>query len=35
MVIVLGLVFLGERPSLPLLVGGGLIVAGAMVIALA
>jgi transporter family protein len=34
-VIVLGLVFLGERPSLPLLVGGGLIVAGAIVIALA
>ena len=32
--IVLGLLFLGERPSLPLLVGGGLIVAGAMVIAL-
>jgi transporter family protein len=34
MAIVLGLVFLGERPSLPLLVGGGLIVAGAVVIAL-
>jgi transporter family protein len=33
-VIVLGLVFLGEKPSVPLLVGGGLIVAGAMVIAL-
>lgn len=33
-VIVLGLVFLGEKPSLPLLVGGGLIVAGAIVIAL-
>jgi transporter family protein len=32
--IVLGLLFLGERPSVPLLVGGGLIVAGAMVIAL-
>lgn len=32
--IVLALVFLGEKPSLPLLVGGGLIVAGAMVIAL-
>ncbi len=32
--IVLGLVFLGEKPSLPLLVGGTLIVAGAMVIAL-
>ena len=31
--IVLGLVFLGERPSLPLLVGGLLIVAGAVVIA--
>ena len=29
-----GLVFLGERPSWPLLIGGGLIVAGAMVIAL-
>ena len=33
-VIVLGLVFLGEKPSLPLLLGGGLIVAGAVVIAL-
>ena len=33
MVIVLGLVFLGERPSLPLLIGGALIVAGAVVIA--
>jgi transporter family protein len=32
--IVLGLVFLGETPSLPLLLGGGLIVAGAIVIAL-
>jgi transporter family protein len=32
--IVLGLVFLGEKPSLPLLVGGLLIVAGAVVIAL-
>ncbi|HXD37719.1 MAG TPA: EamA family transporter [Rhodanobacter sp.] len=32
--IVFGLVFLGERPSLPLLIGGALIVAGAMVIAL-
>lgn len=32
--IVLGLVFLGEKPGLPVLVGGGLIVAGAMVIAL-
>lgn len=32
--IVFGLVLLGEKPSLPLLVGGGLIVAGAMVIAL-
>jgi transporter family protein len=32
--IVLGLVFLGERPSWPLLIGGVLIVAGAMVIAL-
>ncbi|HEY9134109.1 MAG TPA: EamA family transporter [Dyella sp.] len=32
--IVLGLVLLGEKPSLPLLVGGGLIVAGAVVIAL-
>jgi transporter family protein len=34
MVIVFGLLFLGEKPSLPMLVGGGLIVAGAMVIAL-
>lgn len=34
MAIVLGLVFLGEKPSLPLLVGGGLIVTGAVVIAL-
>ena len=34
MAILLGLVFLGEQPSLPLLVGGGLIVAGAVVIAL-
>jgi transporter family protein len=34
MVIVLGLVFLGEKPSVPMLVGGALIVAGAMVIAL-
>jgi transporter family protein len=34
LVIVLGLVFLGERPSWPLLIGGVLIVAGAMVIAL-
>jgi len=32
--IVFGLMFLGERPSLPLLIGGALIVAGAMVIAL-
>lgn len=32
--IVLALLFLGEKPSLPLLIGGGLIVAGAMVIAL-
>ncbi len=32
--IVLALVFLGEKPSLPLLIGGGLIVAGVMVIAL-
>ena len=32
--IMLGLVFLGERPSWPLAVGGALIVAGAMVIAL-
>ena len=34
LVILLGLVFLGEKPSVPLLVGGGLIVAGAIVIAL-
>ncbi|MGB3271064.1 MAG: EamA family transporter [Rhodanobacter sp.] len=34
LVIVFGLLFLGEKPSPPLLVGGGLIVAGAMVIAL-
>ena len=34
MAIVLALVFLGEKPSLPLLIGGALIVAGAMVIAL-
>lgn len=34
MAIVLGLLFLGEKPSLPLLIGGVLIVAGAMVIAL-
>ncbi|HEV2622305.1 MAG TPA: EamA family transporter [Frateuria sp.] len=34
MAIMLGLVFLGERPSLPLLVGGALIVVGAIVIAL-
>lgn len=33
MAIVLGLVFLGEKPSLPLLIGGILIVAGAIVIA--
>jgi transporter family protein len=32
--IVLGLAFLGERPSVPLLVGGTLIVAGAVVIVL-
>jgi transporter family protein len=32
--IVFGLVFLGEKPSLPLLIGGLLIVAGAVVIAL-
>jgi transporter family protein len=32
--IVLGLVFLGERPSWPLLVGGALIVAGSLLIAL-
>ncbi|WP_329742342.1 EamA family transporter [Dyella sp. A6] len=34
LVIAFGLVFLGERPSVPVLVGGGLILAGAMVIAL-
>ncbi|HET6431431.1 EamA family transporter [Dyella sp.] len=34
MVIVLGLVFLGEKPSVPMLLGGALIVAGALVIAL-
>lgn len=34
MVIVFGLLFLGEKPSVPMLVGGSLIVAGAMVIAL-
>ncbi|MEO9215631.1 MAG: EamA family transporter [Rhodanobacter sp.] len=34
MAIVLALVFLGEKPTLPLLVGGGMIVAGALVIAL-
>ena len=33
LVIVFGLLFLGEKPGLPLLIGGGLIVAGAMVIA--
>ena len=33
-VIVFGLLFLGEKPGLPLLIGTGLIVAGAMVIAL-
>lgn len=33
-VIVLGLLVLGERPSWPVLVGGGLIVAGSLVIAL-
>ena len=32
--IVLALIFLGEKPSLPLLIGGGLIVTGAVVIAL-
>ncbi|HEX7814210.1 EamA family transporter [Dyella sp.] len=32
--IVLGLVFLGEKPSLPLMIGGGLILAGTLVIAL-
>ncbi len=30
----LALVFLGEKPSLPMLIGGGLIVAGSLVIAL-
>lgn len=34
MAIVLGVVFLGERPSWPLVIGGGLIVAGSLVIAL-
>lgn len=34
MAIVLALVFLGEKPSLPLLIGGSLIVAGALVIAM-
>lgn len=34
MVIVFGLLFLGEKPSVPMLVGGSLVVAGAMVIAL-
>ncbi len=33
MVIVFGLLFLGEKPSVPMLVGGSLIVVGAMVIA--
>lgn len=33
MVIVLGLLFLGEKPSVPMLVGGSLIVVGAIVIA--
>ena len=33
-VIVLALVFLGEKPSWPMLVGGALIVAGSLVIAL-
>jgi transporter family protein len=33
-VIVLALAFLGEKPSLPLLIGGALIVAGSLVIAL-
>ncbi len=33
MAIILALIFLGEKPSLPLLIGGGLIVAGAVVIA--
>ena len=32
--IIFALVFLGEKPSLPLLIGGGLIVAGAVIIAL-
>jgi transporter family protein len=32
--IVLALVFLGEKPSLPLLIGGSMIVAGALVIAM-
>jgi transporter family protein len=32
--IIFALIFLGEKPSLPPLVGGGLIVAGAMVIAI-
>ncbi|WP_049621045.1 EamA family transporter [Frateuria defendens] len=31
--IVLGLTLLGEKPSLPVLIGGGLIVAGSVVIA--
>lgn len=33
MVIVFGLLFLGEKPSVPMLVGGSLIVVGAIVIA--
>ncbi len=33
MVIVLGFLVLGEKPTLPVLVGGGLILAGAVVIA--
>jgi transporter family protein len=33
MAIVFALVFLGEKPNLPLLIGGALIVAGAVVIA--
>lgn len=33
MVIVLGFLVLGEKPTLPVLVGGGLILAGAIVIA--
>jgi transporter family protein len=33
MAIILALIFLGEKPSLPLLIGGSLIVAGAVVIA--